>query len=55
MFSTSQVRQLYVVTGLVDAVPSTEGNLQVKATADNKEFYFLHMGKGGLVPLTLFP
>ena len=55
MFSTSQVRQLYVVTGLVDAVPSTEGNIQVKATADNKEFYFLHMGKGGLVHSDLIP
>jgi hypothetical protein len=55
MFSTSQVRQLYVVTDLVDAVPSTEGNIQVKATADNKEFYFLHMGKGGLVHSDLIP
>ena len=55
MFSTSQVRQLYVVTGLVDAVPSTEGNIQVKATAGNKELYFLHKGKGGLVHSDLIP
>ena len=55
MFSTSQVRQLYVVTGLAEAVPTTEGNIQVKATADNKEFYFLHMGKGGLVHSDLIP
>ena len=55
MFSTSQVRQLYVVTGLADAVPTTEGNIQVKATADNKEFYFLHKGKGGLVHSDLIP
>lgn len=55
MFSTSQVRQLYVVTGLVEAVPTTEGNIQVKATAGNKEFYFLHMGKGGLVHSDLIP
>ena len=55
MFSTSQVRQLYVVTGLADAVPTTEGNIQVKATAGNKEFYFLHMGKGGLVHSDLIP
>lgn len=55
MFSTSQVRQLYVVTGLADAVPTTEGNIQVKATAGNKEFYFLHKGKGGLVHSDLIP
>lgn len=55
MFSTSQVRQLYVVTGLADAVPTTEGNIQVKATAGNKEIYFLHKGKGGLVHSDLIP
>lgn len=55
MFSTSQVRQLYVVTGLAEAVPTTEGNIQVKATAGNKEFYFLHKGKGGLVHSDLIP
>lgn len=55
MFSTSQVRQLYVVTGLTDSVPTTEGNLQVKATAGNKEMYFLHKGKGGLVHSDLIP
>lgn len=55
MFSTSQVRQLYVVTGLAEAVPTTEGNIQVKATAGNKEIYFLHMGKGGLVHSDLIP
>ena len=55
MFSTSQVRQLYVVTGLADSTPSTEGNIQVKATAGNKELYFLHKGKGGLVHSDLIP
>lgn len=55
MFSTSQVRQLYVVTGLAEAVPTTEGNIQVKATAGNKEIYFLHKGKGGLVHSDLIP
>ena len=55
MFSTSQVRQLYVVTGLTDSTPSTEGNIQVKATAGNKEVYFLHKGKGGLVHSDLIP
>lgn len=55
MFSTSQVRQLYVVTGLADVVPTTEGNIQVKATAGNKELYFLHKGKGGLVHSDLIP
>lgn len=55
MFSTSQVRQLYVVTGLTDSTPSTEGNIQVKATAGNKELYFLHKGKGGLVHSDLIP
>ena len=55
MFSTSQVRQLYVVTGLVETVPTLEGNIQVKATAGNKEFYFLHKGKGGLVHSDLIP
>lgn len=55
MFSTSQVRQLYVVTGLTDSTPTTEGNIQVKATAGNKELYFLHKGKGGLVHSDLIP
>lgn len=55
MFSTSQVRQLYVVTGLAEAAPTTEGNIQVKATAGNKEIYFLHKGKGGLVHSDLIP
>ena len=55
MFSTSQVRQLYVVTGLANDVPTTEGNIQVKATAGNKELYFLHKGKGGLVHSDLIP
>ena len=55
MFSTSQVRQLYVVTGLAEAVPTTEGDIQVKATAGNKEIYFLHKGKGGLVHSDLIP
>ena len=55
MFSTSQVRQLYVVTGLAEAVPTTEGNIKVKATAGNKEIYFLHKGKGGLVHSDLIP
>lgn len=55
MTSTSQVRQLYVVTGLTDSTPTTEGNIQVKATAGNKEVYFLHKGKGGLVHSDLIP
>lgn len=55
MTSTSQVRQLYVVTGLADSTPTTEGNIQVKATAGNKEVYFLHKGKGGLVHSDLIP
>ena len=55
MTSTSQVRQLYVVTGLANDVPTTEGNIQVKATAGNKELYFLHKGKGGLVHSDLIP
>lgn len=55
MTSTSQVRQLYVVTGLTDSTPSTEGNLQVLATPGNKELYFLHKGKGGLVHSDLIP
>ena len=55
MFSTSQVRQLYVVKALKNATPSVEGDLQVLATADNKEVYFLHMGKGGLVHSDLIP
>ena len=55
MFTTNQVRQLYVANALVDATPTTEGNLQVLATAGNKEVYFLHMGKGGLVHSDLIP
>lgn len=55
MTSTSQVRQLYVVNGLANDVPTTEGNIQVKATAGNKEVYFLHKGKGGLVHSDLIP
>lgn len=55
MFSTSQVRQLYVVKALKTATPSVEGDLQVLSTADNKEVYFLHMGKGGLVHSDLIP
>jgi hypothetical protein len=46
--SVNQNRQFYVVTEVVTEEPKSEGQLKFGKTADGKQFFFKHYGKGGL-------
>jgi hypothetical protein len=49
IYSVNQNRQFYVVSELVtSAEPAAEGQLKLGKTADGKQIFFKHMGKGGL-------
>lgn len=48
MVSVNQVRHMLVVNGVVDATPTTKGNVQVCTTKDG-DVYLQYMGEGGLI------
>lgn len=49
VFSHNQVRQLYVASGAVSAVPTVLGNVYAKGDTGKTHFYIQHLGQGGLV------
>lgn len=48
IFSVNQNNQFYAITEKVSATPTTEGQIQLCNTADKKQIFFKHFGKGGL-------
>lgn len=48
IYSVNQNRQFYVITEVVTATPTKEGQLQIGKTKDGKQIFFKHFGKGGL-------
>ncbi len=48
IFSVNQNRQFYVITEVVTGEPANEGEIKLGKTADGKQIFFKHMGKGGL-------
>ena len=48
IFNVNQNRQFYVITDVVTAEPTKEGQIKLGKTADGKQFWFKHFGKGGL-------
>ena len=48
IFNVNQNRQFYVINEVVSAEPKKEGQIKLGKTADGKQFFFKHFGKGGL-------
>lgn len=48
IFNVNQNRQFYVINEVVSAEPTKEGQIKLGKTADGKQFFFKHFGKGGL-------
>ena len=48
IFNVNQNRQFYVITDVVTAEPTKEGQIKLGKTADGKQIFFKHFGKGGL-------
>lgn len=48
IFNVNQNRQFYVITEVVAAEPTKEGQIKLGKTADGKQIFFKHFGKGGL-------
>lgn len=48
IFNVNQNRQFYVITEVVTAEPTKEGQIKLGKTADGKQIFFKHFGKGGL-------
>ena len=48
IFNVNQNRQFYVITKVVTKEPANEGEIQLGETADGKQIFFKHFGKGGL-------
>lgn len=51
IFNVNQNRQFYVISEVVTATntePTKEGQIKLGKTADGKQFWFKHFGKGGL-------
>lgn len=48
IFNVNQNRQFYVITEVVASEPTKEGQIKLGKTADGKQIFFKHFGKGGL-------
>lgn len=51
IFNVNQNRQFYVISEVITAAgtePTKEGQIKLGKTADGKQFFFKHFGKGGL-------
>lgn len=48
IFNVNQNRQFYVITEVVAAEPTKEGQIKLGKTTDGKQIFFKHFGKGGL-------
>lgn len=48
IYNVNQNRQFYVVTEVVSAEPTNEGQIKLGKTADGKQIFFKYFGKGGL-------
>lgn len=48
IFNVNQNRQFYVVKEVVSSEPAKEGQIKLGKTADGKQIFFKHFGKGGL-------
>ncbi len=51
IFNVNQNRQFYVISEVITAAatePTKEGQIKLGKTADNKQIFFKHFGKGGL-------
>lgn len=48
IFNVNQNRQFYVISEVVTAEPTKEGQIKLGKTADGKQIFFKHYGKGGL-------
>lgn len=48
IYNVNQNRQFYVITQVVTAEPTNEGQIKLGKTADGKQIFFKYFGKGGL-------
>lgn len=48
IFNVNQNRQFYVITKVETKEPANEGEIKLGKTADGKQIFFKHFGKGGL-------
>lgn len=48
IFNVNQNRQFYVITEVVAAEPTKEGQIKLGKTTDGKQIFFKYFGKGGL-------
>lgn len=48
IFNVNQNRQFYVIKEVVTEEPKKEGQIKLGKTADGKQIFFKHFGKGGL-------
>lgn len=48
IYNVNQNRQFYVITQVVTAEPTSEGQIKLGKTADGKQIFFKYFGKGGL-------